>query len=241
MGRCRVSLRGSTSPSTVAASNMDIAKSQNMKPPLQVLRECLRSGDPQPLQQILQSPPPPSSQSVNPTLNLSMGPGRSAAFEAAEEGHAQVLELLLKAGANPNAQNGYGRTALMEAARMGHAEAVKVLISNGADINVQNKNTWTAAHYAAAGGCTDALHALGEAGADLNIQMKDGSTPALLAAAGGHIETFAIMLEFKVDLSIVRSTDGMSAMLLYMMHIDQQMLQRANCLTNEGDSNSQSP
>lgn len=91
------------------------------------------------------------------------------------------------------------------------------------------------------GGCTDALHALGEAGADLNIQMKDGSTPALLAAAGGHIETFAIMLEFKVDLSIVRSTDGMSAMLLYMMHIDQQMLQRTNCLTNEGDSNSQSP
>jgi ankyrin repeat protein len=55
-----------------------------------------------------------------------------------------VIELLLKAGAEVDAADDRGRTALMMAAELDHAEVVDVLIRSGADRNLRDKAGKTA-------------------------------------------------------------------------------------------------
>ena len=70
---------------------------------------------------------------------------------------ARKVELLLKAGANPNAAQAEGETVLMTAARTGVPAAVKALLAHGADVNA--KESWrgqSALMWAAAEGHADA-------------------------------------------------------------------------------------
>jgi ankyrin repeat protein len=51
---------------------------------------------------------------------------------AAQNGHAETVQILLEARANVNHQNKTGCTALFAAALMGHSEVVKLLLEAGA-------------------------------------------------------------------------------------------------------------
>ena len=62
---------------------------------------------------------------------------RDAAALAATNGNAAVIELLLKAGADPNSAMAEGETVLMTAARTGKPDAVKALLVHGADVNAR--------------------------------------------------------------------------------------------------------
>jgi ankyrin repeat protein len=55
---------------------------------------------------------------------------------AASRGHAGVLKLLMRNGAELNVRNGFFGTALQAAASQGHTEGVKILLNNGADPNL---------------------------------------------------------------------------------------------------------
>jgi ankyrin repeat protein len=57
---------------------------------------------------------------------------------AAGRGHREVVELLLKNGANVNAKAADGWTALVRAADRGHRKVVEVLLKNGADVNAKD-------------------------------------------------------------------------------------------------------
>ena len=56
---------------------------------------------------------------------------------AAVNGNAAVIELLLKAGADPNTTMEEGETVLMTAARTGKVDAVKALLVHGATANAR--------------------------------------------------------------------------------------------------------
>ena len=52
---------------------------------------------------------------------------------AARAGNAEVVKVLLEAGANPQSPEGEGQTALSMAAEHGHLEVVRLLLDAGAD------------------------------------------------------------------------------------------------------------
>lgn len=54
-----------------------------------------------------------------------------------------VMDALVKAGANVNAQNDRGITALYFAAATGHEAQVKYLLAHGADREIASKNGWS--------------------------------------------------------------------------------------------------
>jgi ankyrin repeat protein len=70
---------------------------------------------------------------------------------------AEVVELLLDAGAPIDATDNRGRTALMIAAELGHATIVEVLLDRGADRTVADKSGKRAADLAADASVRDKL------------------------------------------------------------------------------------
>jgi ankyrin repeat protein len=113
--------------------------------------------------------------------------GQTAVMWAAAEGHAEVVELLFKAGADfrtPLPDSGF--TPLFFAAREGRSEAVRALLKAGADVNETMQPRKASGKAPARGtsalilavenGHFDLALALLEAGADPNDQ-RSGYTP----------------------------------------------------------------
>lgn len=65
--------------------------------------------------------------------------GLTALQQAAESGHASVVELLLRSGADVNKGFVDGRTPLYWAAKNGHGDVVASLIAHGANVNAEAK------------------------------------------------------------------------------------------------------
>jgi cytochrome c len=81
---------------------------------------------------------------VNAVPTPLLGP---ALMPAVAQRRMDLINLLLKAGANPNLQRG-GETALHVAARSGCLDCVKALVEAGADVNAETKRGQTPIHLA---------------------------------------------------------------------------------------------
>ena len=78
--------------------------------------------------------------------------GRTALFNAALVGYTDVIQALLRAGADINTDVGTGdveTNALIGAIVGENADAVELLIRNGADVNFQDSKNFTPAYHAA--------------------------------------------------------------------------------------------
>lgn len=63
---------------------------------------------------------------------------KNTALMYAVKGNPEIIQLLLKAGADVNSQNMFGRTALIEAVMCRNVIAVQILVDAGADIWVRD-------------------------------------------------------------------------------------------------------
>ena len=83
---------------------------------------------------------------------------------ASFNGHAAVVDYLLKKGAEVNARTANGSTALLFAARFGHLEVVELLLQNNADPNLANARGATAIDWELKTANTDIADPLRQAG-----------------------------------------------------------------------------
>ena len=120
--------------------------------------------------------------------------------DAAFFGQAEMLTLLLAAGADPGHRNGSGDAALHWTVRYSSSNtaALRVLLDAGVDPNVQGYLGYTALAWSVSRG--DHYHAelLLQHGADVAIKSKDGRTVLDIARAGDCRVTRA-MIETAVD------------------------------------------
>lgn len=94
-----------------------------------------------------------------------------------ESSGPELVELLLKHGANPELPTKGGRTALLVAAQIGDPGYVRQLLKAGADVNVQTPNGDTPLHLVAKSfgkEWAQAAQLLIEAGADPYVANKQG-------------------------------------------------------------------
>ena len=76
-------------------------------------------------------------------------------YEAARQGHRDVIELLVAKDARVDAKTLDGQTPLQIALFYGNLDASKVLVDYGADINIKDKHGLTPLHHAAKDGYMD--------------------------------------------------------------------------------------
>ena len=98
-----------------------------------------------------------------------------------------ILDKLLSAGANPDAQTAeHGSTALITAASYGYEKGVEILLNAAADVNIQNSDGATALHAAAEKGHLAFCKILLASGALASVTASSGRTPFDLAQRNGH-------------------------------------------------------
>jgi ankyrin repeat protein len=107
--------------------------------------------------------------------------GRPPLSWAAENGHEEVVKLLLEKGADPNSQAYDGRTPLLFAADRGHEAVVRLLVKKGADIKAKDNFGATALHWAARNDHTLIMSLLLENDASIEVKEKRGGTPLVWA------------------------------------------------------------
>jgi ankyrin repeat protein len=157
--------------------------------------------------------------------------------EAAANGDAAVLALLLDAGADVESPNAEGQTALMAVARTGRTDAAKLLLDAGADPDA--RESWggqTALMWAVAQGQLDMIDLLIAEGADVNARatardwerhitaeprIKElhaaGLTPLLYAARDGCVACAERLIAGGADVDLA-DPDGVTPLIMALLN-----------------------
>ncbi|KAM7403135.1 hypothetical protein PAMA_003855 [Pampus argenteus] len=121
--------------------------------------------------------------------------GQTPLMVAAEQGNLEIVQELIRRGANVNFDDVDCWTALISAAKEGHIEVVKELLENNANLEHRDMGGWTALMWAAYKGRTDVAQLLLEKGANPNITGQYSVYPIIWAAGRGHGEIVHLLLQ----------------------------------------------
>ena len=114
---------------------------------------------------------------------------------AAAKGNVEMVKLLIKSGANLDAQDDCDNNALHVACSKGHVNVVSRLIKAGCDVETRAGNGATALHLAARKGHDDVVELLLDS--DMQIESLDGkgATPLHAACSGGYEDVVGLLLK----------------------------------------------
>ncbi len=107
--------------------------------------------------------------------------GMSALHIAAQVGEAEIVRILLDAGAPQELEDDDGCSALWHAVDAGNADVIQLLANNRKLINLDDDEGRTPLHLAIEKGDIPAMNILIKAGANALLQDNDGNTPLHLA------------------------------------------------------------
>jgi ankyrin repeat protein len=152
---------------------------------------------------------------MDPETVLGMGYcfARTALMCAAEAGHAEIVRVLLEAGADPNQTDVIGFTALALAAENHSLRTVQILVVAGAAVNQVVTHGNTPLMLACQKGDAEIAEVLLTQGADAATANRDRETALMNAAAAGSLPLVSLLIEHGTDVNAV-SKDGRTAITL---------------------------
>ena len=139
-------------------------------------------------------------------------PDPAALALASLGGSAEQVSMLLKAGADPNANDAH---ALHEAARgclrRDNTEVIRLLLESGASPRARTDGDYTPLHRAAPLCGSEAVRLLLRHGADPNAPDMNRATPLMSAAHAGKLENLRLLIEAGADVN-ARDSYGKSVL-----------------------------
>lgn len=168
-----------------------------------------------------------------------------AATVTAYEEQAELVRLLLEAGANPNTCASYDRIPpIIEATRSGNKATVELLLNAGANVNGRARNGTTALHWAVALHHHDIAELLLEKGALINIpsvtddymdngavwDFRPGTTPLHCAARFGNTKAVQLLLQHGANINAT-AKDGATP---FLCAAEQNSLEIMRLLIQQG-------
>ena len=169
--------------SSSEASPNNVANRRTSPHPLRVspsdphrdLFEACKSGDAAKVREL--------ASNANANARDTNGRRSSPLHFAAGYGRRDVVELLLRLGADVHARDDGGLIPLHNACSFGHAEVVALLLNAGADPNARDGWSYTPLHEAAVKGKADVCILLLQNGAEPTTRNSEGKTPGDVADA----------------------------------------------------------
>ena len=139
--------------------------------------------------------------------------GFTALMLAAQEGHTEIVELLLKNKANVDLANNERSTALMFATQNGHKEIVQLLLTKTADVNLKNSQGRTALMIATAKGHKEIVALLLGKDAKVDLANNERFTALMFATQNGHKEIVELLLTKTADVNL-KNNQGCTALMI---------------------------
>ena len=120
----------------------------------------------------------------------------------AYNGQKAIIQMLLRAGANPNMRDSEGHTALTRAALKGHEDIVRLLLQNRAKLNEGDQYGNTPLNSAARCGYNNVVQQLIDGGADLSKGDLWGQTPLFNATMSNKTDIVKLLIDNGADQNI---------------------------------------
>ena len=144
-----------------------------------------------------------------------MGPWRVPLLEAATSaGHAEITELLLARGADPDQYNAQDCHPLYGVAQFGDVRMAALLLDGGATVDRVTGprhnmgNAEASLYVAAASGQTAMVELLLARGARVDVANRVGGSPLYMAAQCGRVEILKILAAAGADVDQGRTDDS---------------------------------
>jgi len=135
-------------------------------------------------------------------VNATDAEGMTALMWAAHWNDPDMVQMLLRAGANPKLKSTFDNSALYEACINGNAAIVEALLKAGADANSSRGEGETALMTAARTGNADAVKALLAHGANVNAREQWRQETALMwAATENHADVVQALIGAGADVN----------------------------------------
>ena len=137
----------------------------------------------------------------------------SALLQAANVGHIEAIQFLLKLGCNVNVKDTKGWTALIIACQKGHMQVIEHLLKEHADVNIPTNYGWTALMIASQKGHMQFIEHLLKEHADVNVQTNDGWTALMIASHYADAQVIEQLLKEHADVNL-QNKEGTTSLML---------------------------
>lgn len=161
--------------------------------------------------------------------------GWSPLHNAVQMNNEDMVDLLLRSGANPGLRKRNGATPFIVAGIVGNVRLLELFLSKDADINERDLHGFTAFMEAAVYGKVEALRFLYEKGAEVNLgrktmedqeKLKKGGATALMdAAKNGREDAVRILLEEMGANAKARDNMGRNALIHALVNTDDSNME----------------
>ncbi|XP_071964995.1 uncharacterized protein [Antedon mediterranea] len=160
------------------------------------LHYCARSGNKNILMEMVKY----LGQDSQLALNKQSKNGWSPLLVTSEQGHVEIVKILLSYNARVDVFDEHGKAALHLAAENGHKDVADVLLCHKAFVNAKSKIGLTPLHLAARSGHNDLVKLLiHDHHASIDALSLAKKTPLHMAAQFGQLEVCETLLQLKAD------------------------------------------
>uniref|UniRef100_W5M175 E3 ubiquitin-protein ligase MIB1 n=1 Tax=Lepisosteus oculatus TaxID=7918 RepID=W5M175_LEPOC len=132
--------------------------------------------------------------------------GHTAMQAASQNGHVDVLKLLLKHNVDLEAEDKDGDRAVHHASFGDEGSVIEVLHRGGADLNARNKRRQTPLHIAVNKGHLQVVKTLLDFGCHPSLQDSEGDTPLHDAISKKRDDMLSVLLEAGADVTITNNS-----------------------------------
>ena len=114
--------------------------------------------------------------------------------KAVSVGNYNIVNLLIKKGADISAKNGRGETVLHIASKKGDKDILSALLKNNPNLEAEENNGRTPLHFAIKGGDVEIVDLLIRSGSNIESSDKYGDTPLHIAVTNGNLDIVDLLL-----------------------------------------------
>ncbi|XP_063412377.1 ankyrin-1-like [Mytilus trossulus] len=146
-----------------------------------------------------------------PNVDLCNDSGISPLLAASQNGHTEIVKLLLKKNVNVDLCHQNGISPLYEACYVGHTDIVKLLLEHNPKVDLCDDVGCSSLVLASQAGYTEIVRLLLEKNANIDLCTNEGYGPLLVASLNGHTDTVKLLLEKNPNVNQCQK-DGVSSL-----------------------------